>query len=814
MMMSLCQRVVFSDAIQQTLAPIEAFIQAEAYDEARQQLLGLLESSPTEPAYLATLGRLLLDHSHNPAQATELLELALTEAPHEASIQLDAARANLASKQPAKALTLLSRLMEAQYRPEVVAPLLATLLESQGYIAEAASTYLAWQSATTETLSPVLALVALYQRHDAPQQALETLQTALEATPDDAQLWFLKGACLQTLEQEAESQQAFQQALQLANNAPEIHWQLAQWYRQGHKHSQALQHLVAFLEHTPNDVSALEALASSLHAMHRPHDAINVVQRLLSLTPNHAQAWLLLGSLASSVGEVAQAREAFEQAQNALEAQGQRADGLALRRVLTLPSVLASTHEAHTLLDQTLISLKALALHPPVVANPLSELAEAPYLLPFLNPENDLPWMKTLQQIVAASLKDVYSTNTPPPQPSTAKKRIGLVSGYWQAGHPTAWLLQPLLAGLNREVFDITWVSLNHPFEATAGFTLPPEDTVVTLPMEHWSEVQAFFATQAFEAVLIPDAGQDPHLLPLLHLPTLAKQMIQLPVLWPSTLGLPAQVGHQQHHVLAWPTQTLTPNELDQQFSETVTPAPQLPIAPLRLMGERRQRYREDFGLRSDDVFLYLPAALHKWHPSLDVPLMNLLEALPELQLFVHEAPHTAWTERLQHRWQQALQNTHPQSDALKRVHWLPQLDTANTLALFKLADVVLDTAPVGDVANVLKALSYGTPVLTTRGSTYKQQVVASLLSQLGEIGCQGIASSPDAWVACLKTLLAPVLAVKSTTEHATESAEKVKARQQVRQQWLEATQVIFRGAEHQTAKHALHAWLSDLLFV
>jgi tetratricopeptide (TPR) repeat protein len=626
-----------------------------------------MEAHPKAWQLPHALGVLLAMQSDDTAKAIVLFEQATHLAPRQAQVWLSLAQAYEANHQEQQALQAYREALTCEAPPIEAFTELARFLEERNLLDEAASALesaILAQPALPE-LGVLLHIHRFYVRHDAHENALNTLETALKHFPEEGMLHFLKGVAHDALERPAEAEASYATALELSGDNPELHLQMAQYFTGQGDEMKAIQHLVAVLEHQPAHIEALEGLAQLLMRQALLEQALQVQQRLTAQQPELARAWLLQGELHARLNQPTQAIEAFNQA---LTHGANR--GLELRKCLVASLFPPETSDAQAFQEgQLFASLKSLSLNPPLIENPALDVGITPRDLHALG-----LWNHRLQSIWEAALAKVEYL------PYTAKalkepghlKRIMVISRGISAQNEVATLWLPGLNALNRNTCAVTWLNLssqgNTQATLPAGVALPEGEQVIQLPSYQWHEIQHAVLDAQPDVLVFSDAEGD-----------CVSQALRL---WPKA-----------------------PPSVD--FATL-----QLPLAMLPPIGSNTKRFKQDFGAPFDYPLFVIPMGSHELNATNLQMIHAVLEEFPQSQCVISTTEAPPIQAMMQQRLEAFLQaqKLEPSRIALMR------LASPDRLRLLQVADAILmpHMHYVGlslSYLSMVQALHFGTPV-------------------------------------------------------------------------------------------------------
>ena len=164
-----------------------------------------------------------------------------------------------------------------------------------------------------EALKYLGVLAGQLGHHD---QGLELLRMAHEATPADAEIYVNRGMILQQLGRNADAQVAYQEALRLGAQLPEVHNLLGSALHAQGLFAQAIEQYRQALEMAGDFLPALGNMAAAQKDLGQWEEAARICHRMIELSPQMPEAYL---QLAIVLGEAGKLDEAVEQVKRGLE---------------------------------------------------------------------------------------------------------------------------------------------------------------------------------------------------------------------------------------------------------------------------------------------------------------------------------------------------------------------------------------------------------------------------------------------------------------------------------------------------------------
>jgi predicted O-linked N-acetylglucosamine transferase (SPINDLY family) len=138
---------------------------------------------------------------------------------------------------------------------------------------------------------------------------------------------------------------------------------------------------------------------------------------------------------------------------------------------------------------------------------------------------------------------------------------------------------------------------------------------------------------------------------------------------------------------------------------------------------------RDDFGLPREGTLYLCPQSLFKIHPCMD-PLINRILTEDKKGLFVLIESHPGLKEPLLERWMSRIPHV------LNQIFMIPHQSFDRFLGMIQLSDVILDTFPFTSGNTAYQAFGAGRPIVTLPGPTARGRGTYSLYRQMGVEEC------------------------------------------------------------------------------
>ena len=462
----------------------------------------------------------------------------------------------------------------------------------------------------------------------------------------------------------------------------------------------------------PRDPVAMVWIARIECDCERDEQAAVAAAAVLSLDPNQADAYVVLGILESRRKNWSRALEAFERARSlhagsdaisslrfgAMQ-QMARWDDWERRARDLIAGVAALTEPQHPM---TLMYATDDAHAMRVAADRFARGQRA----------RAETWVGSLRRQVSGAPR--------------ARIRVGYLSPDIR-NHPVAQLLAGVLEHHERTRFDVRVYATGARSDSALRFSIEAaSDRFVAVDSASQSSLAQLIADDGPD-LLVDLAGHTEGSCPQV----LAARPAPVQVAW---LGYPGtEGGGLADYLIADPI--VAPVGAESAFSESLARLP-----GCYLPGDRRRQVavplrRSEYGLPADAVVLCCFGQVVKFTPDVFSVWIDALRECPNAVLWLAKPPAEA-QENL-------LRATQDHGVEPSRVVFAPKLtDQAEHLARYAVADLALDTFPYGSHSTAIDALWVGCPIVALAGRAFHSRVCASVLHAFGLPGL--VAASID----------------------------------------------------------------------
>jgi predicted O-linked N-acetylglucosamine transferase (SPINDLY family) len=321
------------------------------------------------------------------------------------------------------------------------------------------------------------------------------------------------------------------------------------------------------------------------------------------------------------------------------------------------------------------------------------------------------------------------------PSPASYDSHLPLKIGFLcSSGHEGIFckLNKGIIEHLSPEKFEITIISGSDASASAISHQINPLSAEYCILPKEFEKGVRLMKKKKFDILFHFEVGTDTqnYLWPFFKLAPLQISGMGLPI----TSGISALTHFLTSEFLeSLPTHPTSPyySEIPLQLSQTMPVYFYPPDPP------NTPKTRKDFHLPKDGTCYSCLQSLAKLQPSFDVMIKTILEKDPQGFLVLLEGQKPDWTKAIQTRFQKTLG-----SDLMSRIHFLPRQSVNDYFALIPLTDVMLDTTEVNGGITSLEALSFGVPVVTLPGETFRSRMTTACYLQLDVLDC--VAETPE----------------------------------------------------------------------
>ncbi|MCE9562991.1 MAG: tetratricopeptide repeat protein [Planctomycetes bacterium] len=570
-------------------------------------------------------------------------------------------------------------------------------------------------------------------------EALAAFQRAIELQPEHAGAHNNLGNVFKKLGRFDEAIQSITQAVRLDPTAADLHVNLGYLQRQMGRLDAAGASLRQALQLEPRRLDALKALASTLFDLGSAAEAVVVLRECLTISPHDADTLNDLGNalrqlerhdeavtcyrealkyhpnlgavpanlanLLSEEGKTDEARQLYEQAH--------RLRPSPMFRILSetqLPVIPDSIEQLESVRTQLSENLRRLA-DEGVSLDPTQELMPTHFYLAY-HGRNDRDLHKAFARLGDGPRRLKI-------QPTAARKsgkiRVGFLSKYLRT-HTIGQLNHGLIAGLSRDQFEVTVLSIGPPDEGLGRRIQQRADHFLVLPPQLGAALQTV-AALGLDILHFPDIGMDAQSYTMAFSRMAPVQCVG----WghPVTTGLSTIDYFISSDTVEIPA-------ADGHYTEKLVRLPRLGVCYERPVLPAQRKDRAAFGL-PEHAHLYLcPQTLFKFHPEFDALLGGILRNDPAGLLVLIEGRSPHWTERIRQRFGRTL------ADVQHRIYFVPKQNRDDFLNLLAIADVMLDPIHFCGGNTSYEGFALGVPIVTWPSEFLRGRLTFAMYQQMG----------------------------------------------------------------------------------
>jgi predicted O-linked N-acetylglucosamine transferase (SPINDLY family) len=301
----------------------------------------------------------------------------------------------------------------------------------------------------------------------------------------------------------------------------------------------------------------------------------------------------------------------------------------------------------------------------------------------------------------------------------SGKQRVGFISRYF-CNHTIGRLMRGLIAGLSRDDFEVTVISVGRSADDIARFIQASADRHLIIS----DRIPAACRTLAeleLDVLLFTDIGMDPVTYTLAHSRFAPVQCAT----WghPVTSGLPT--------IDYFLSSALFESDASQDhYSESLVRFATTGVHYFRPERISTAVRRAEFGLPDDRTLYGCPQSLFKLHPEFDGILGDILRRDPLGEVVLLSGSRPNWDRLLMER----ISRTIP--DVADRIRFIGRQSYAQFLRLNTVFDVLLDPIHFSGGNTSFEALSSGVPIVTWPSEFLRGRITHGLYRRMNVLDC------------------------------------------------------------------------------
>lgn len=298
------------DSVPLSAALARAYMRAGSPDLAEQALRSAVQYRPKDVEARAELAAFLIQNGR-PAQAQPVFEQLLEENPNDVPAMVALTRVQLANGDHAAALRTAKRLQAVEPQSPMGFQLAGTAHEAARNFDEARAAYQRASELNPAAADPILGLARLDHQQNSTVQALERLEQAAKALPQNPQVRAMKGDLLLLSGRAAEAVHSYQAAIGVAPQWGPGYQSLARAHEAAGAPERAVAALNQGYEATNGDPAVGLALALLHERQGQIAEAVQTYERMLQRMPGDQTA---ANNLAYLLAEKRQDRASLQRA--------------------------------------------------------------------------------------------------------------------------------------------------------------------------------------------------------------------------------------------------------------------------------------------------------------------------------------------------------------------------------------------------------------------------------------------------------------------------------------------------------------------
>jgi predicted O-linked N-acetylglucosamine transferase (SPINDLY family) len=565
---------------------------------------------------------------------------------------------------------------------------------------------------------------------------LERMAQALKIEPEASQLWFNYAKALEQAGRKSEAETAIRKAIGLEPEFFDAQMMLAGMLKRSKRLAEAIGCYRRAAAVRPDSYGAQLALGGALNEAREHDKALAALEQARKLKPDSVEAHLQLGLAEVRMNRTKEGIRSFDQAFKLKPGH----PAAAWYGFFSLPIIYESRDEILEWRSRWLANLEKIEdrLNLSNANNIKLALWAVGSLTHFyLNyqGENDRELQERYGRLVSRVVAAAYPgyMEAPKPNPHAGRVRVGLVSHFFRL-HSIAKTHGAWGTKLDRDAFEVFMIHTGEPKDKVSDALAEGCEHFFHRPLARSPldrEHLKFIRSLKLDVLIYPDIGMAPayQILGAMRLAPLQGNGLGHPV----TSGLPAID-------VALSSDAMEPDGADAHYSERL-----VRLAHLGFCYDHgpASRSRGKFP-RDDGRLTYVCAQnLSKILPDEDRLFARIAAAVPDSEFWFISSHSGEVSERFRARLERAF--VAAGTEGGDRIKMLARLDQQKFFAMYRAADVALDSHGWSGCNTTFEALACGLPVVTWPGEMMRARHSFAILSQIGLT--ETIAASADEYV-------------------------------------------------------------------
>ncbi len=348
-------------------------------------------------------------------------------------------------------------------------------------------------------------------------------------------------------------------------------------------------------------------------------------------------------------------------------------------------------------------------------ASPLAEIGTVNFYTCY-HGLNDIAIQRDLARLYLAKYPMLSWSPTPSPRTETPTRiKVGIVSTN-MCHHTIGGLYGGIVEHLDRRRFQVIMLRPTGKEDTHSRQIDAAADQVVAIGKD-LSTAREIIAAQKPDILFYPDIGMNPF--------TYFLAFHRLAPVQCTTLGHPVTTGIPNIDFFVSST-ALETDRAQEHYTEKLHLMERIPCFYRRPILPEKTVTRADYSLPEEGNIYLCPQSLFKFHPDFDLAIREILHRDPDAWLVLIASKEPYWVELLQARWSKLA------DFRANRVIFLPRLEEQRFIALFTLADVVLDTFHFAGGKTSAEAIMLGAPLVTLPGAFLRSRITLACYRLIG----------------------------------------------------------------------------------
>jgi predicted O-linked N-acetylglucosamine transferase (SPINDLY family) len=462
----------------------------------------------------------------------------------------------------------------------------------------------------------------------------------------------------------------------------------------------------------PDAHSVYNSIGNTYKYIDKKSKAVSAYRNALQYNPEFLPA---LNNLAIVLSEIDETEKAISMLNTVLDIND--TFSTRVKREMIFPIIYESTDEILDVRQKFMDKLDDLLHSGGVLNDPYREIGFSNFILA-LHGLNEKEIRIKIANFYINVCKDLQWTSPYLKSKLRGAIKIGFISRYLYQ-HTIGRLFQGLIENLDKQKFEITIFRYTQA-QDDVGYSIDKSASNVVILPNDFRLARRKIAEKELDILFYPEIGMDAFTY-FLAFSRLAP--VQCKKGFPVTTGIPTI----DYFVSSEYTE---PPNAEKNYSENLIRLKTLGYYLYKPQNPREKFSPDQFGIPSGKKRYACLQSLFKLHPDFDVFIDRIFKRDPDAILLLLDGQYKEWNEKIIKR----LEKKEP--DVRRKIHFLPRQAREEFVALFLLADAVIDSIYFSGGHTSLECFALGIPVVTWPSNQMAGRLTYGYYKRMGIMDC------------------------------------------------------------------------------